>query len=109
MKYKHIECGGEISPWKMRCLKCGKHWWNPLALVYTKGIRPMSTKEYTKLKTQELLDRKKRVTPPKWADRAPGAAILPALLPNWPRWMRILFSLVVLGGPVFLFIWWVIL
>jgi len=62
-------------------------------MVTTNEIRPMVSKGRLVVKP--------RVTYAPWADKLPGVGKVAGFLPNWPRWARILvtilFILVVVG------------
>jgi len=92
--YVHTHCGGIIS--SRKCTKCGKKW-NIISFLLTPTeIRPqaMSKEEYLK-KTSKTL---KKTSYMKWADKLPGVSWVPQHLPNWPRWARILSSIIVFSG-----------
>lgn len=91
MIYVHTKCGGEIDPKKRVCTKCKKKW-NRFSFYFDpSGIRPRSGE------SSLYPPKKDRQKYAKWADRTPGAKIIPSLLPNWPRWARILSTVVFLG------------
>jgi hypothetical protein len=52
-----------------------------------------------KLDLKKVAGRRKpvEVTYAKWADKVPGVGWFAGLLPKWPRWARILATLVVAG------------
>lgn len=90
MGYIHKGCGGEIRWWGIfpvppKCKKCGKTW-NPLVIygpprgdmIY--DIQPKTPATYAN-----------------WADKFPFTGLIASLLPNWPRWARILSVVVVIG------------
>jgi len=87
--YVHTKCGGEIDPnffTGRKCRKCGKKW-NPIAFLLSFGdIRPVVVKVPRQVK-------KAPTTYAGWAGRIPGAVAVASLLPNWPRWARILVTL----------------
>jgi len=41
----------------------------------------------------------------RWADKVPGVSFVAGRLPNWPRWMRILTGVVLLGIVVWVGNW----
>lgn len=99
MRYQHTRCGGEIDVKRRRCLKCKKGW-NPISfMVTTNEIRPMVDKKGRVVLNKPVV--KPRVTYAPWADKLPGVGKVAGFLPNWPRWARILvtilFILVVVG------------
>jgi hypothetical protein len=100
MPYYHTHCMGRIKwipflPIRPKCEKCGKTWsW---LVQYGPRRRDMFF-------SVEPRDETKKATYAKWADSIPGAAAVASRLPNWPKWMRILFFLVIvatLGAIVF--------
>jgi len=92
MRFYHTKCGGEIDVRSRRCLKCKKKW-NPISFRFDPtGIRP-------------IVDRKGRPLPdrivPKVERKTWGVPYLYTVvskLPKWPRWARILTTVVVFAA-----------
>ena len=87
MRYIHTKCGGEIDVKKRQCTRCKKVW-NPISFrLDPYGIRPM-------------LDRKGRVMPDRVKPKqqvksyADWGEVFVNKLPHWPRWARILTTVV---------------
>lgn len=81
MGYYHRKCGGDIAVLTMHCKKCGKRW-NPISFLFNNDIRmaaPTPKERKPILLTREAFIDK---------------------LPKWPRWARILSSVIVLGGLI---------
>jgi len=86
----HMECGGTINIKSRLCTKCGKTWsfWD--FFMDPVEIRPLKT-------TEEVPE----TSYAKWADRVPYVSYFAGRLPNWPRWARILSTLLIYGILVF--------
>ena len=111
LEYSHVGCGGMIDKKAKQCTRC-KHKWGFFSFYLNAGeIRPVkinrkAAKEATRIAIKSRAQQKRDTKHPKWAERTPGATVLPKLLPNWPRWARILSSIIVIGGLVVLILWW---
>lgn len=87
--YKHTKCGGLVK--KRKCQKCGRRW-GPLHFIFTTELRP-----------EGVLEKKRRIRCDgqehrTWIERKfPSSQTVADVLPQWPRWVRILASLVVLA------------
>lgn len=93
--YIHTECGGEINTKGRRCTRCKKKW-NPISFIFDPtGIRP------TKVRVP-YEPMRKPTTHARWGDKIPGVGTIAGLLPNWPRWLRILSVVVIIGIVVFI-------
>jgi hypothetical protein len=91
MPYYHSKDGGEILFWQRKCKICGKRW--PItALGSFKIPEGMTTFRVNAPKISPGTTQYA-----KWADRVPGAGSVAGRLPNWPRWARILVTLVIVG------------
>jgi len=91
MRYKHLHCGGEIIGRK--CQRCHKYWSRAGFLLAT-DVRPLTD---SKRRLREA--RTKGVTSFREA-KSKGVAStkrVVSFLPKWPRWARVLTSLVVLA------------
>jgi len=97
MEFYHTRCGGRIDPRKRSCLKCGKKW-NPISFSLDPvGIRAKVTPirgltTPTKVPTSKL-----NSSYSTWADKLPSVGRLAGYLPKWPRWARILATIVVVA------------
>jgi len=80
MPYYHKKCNGRISILRRRCSKCGKTW--PISAWF----RYPPPRDMTKY----IVEQKAEPSYAKWADKIPFVSVIPKLLPNWPRWARIL-------------------
>jgi len=94
------KCGGEIDFKKLRCSKCGKQW-NVLTFWFDPlSIRPMKV-------PIEVKDIKREK---KWVEKVPGigyqASALEEFLPKWPKWARIL-STIIFFGLCWLSLWFI--
>ena len=107
MRYVHTKCSGTIDLKKRQCLKCGRKW-NRLSLwLDPKEIRPVTEPGDMRPKRsrQEEITTIQQLI----SERIPGGkyAVFVAnhYLPNWPTWARVLSTLLVLGGLVYLITW----
>jgi len=95
MKFIHSKCGGDIDIKTKTCTRCKKHWnWFTWWMTATE-IRPIA-----EMPTQKVGDRVHRVQRKRyasWGDKLPGVGAIASRLPNWPRWARIVSTLVVIG------------
>ena len=113
MKYIHTKCGGEIDVGKRTCTnpKCKKKWNAIMFLLDSGGIRPKveagDIRQKTVSKKVERLQKERESSKltKTIVEKFPGAGAVVAFLPNCPRWARILTTVVVLGGLVYLVIW----
>jgi len=97
VRFQHTACGGDIDTKTKTCTRCKKHWnWFTWWMTATE-IRPVP--ERTRPGTLKVAGRKKpiRVQYASWGDRLPGVGAIAGRLPNWPRWARIVSTLVVIG------------
>ena len=106
MSFIHVGCGGVIDVKERQCLKC-KHKWGRLTFLTTPNeIRQVTDSRAVKAAAL----RKKTYQPAKHLGglgKVPGVSIIASLLPNWPRWARILLVVVVVVVVVVAyFIWW---
>ena len=96
MKYIHSGCGGEIDTRRRKCLLCGKKW-TLISFWLTAGeIRPYKVEAGAVKRTTSYA---------RWADRIPFVPVVAGHLPNWPRWARILSTVVVYGSIITLILW----
>jgi len=108
VKFYHTKCGGEIDLKARRCTECGKKW-NPITFrLDPVGIR-LALGRSTAIK--DNFDRaysRNRVEPAQrnyasWLDRVPKVVDLGLTrtlvnkLPRWPRWARVLTTVLVLA------------
>ena len=92
MPFIHQSCGGTVSILTGKCAKCKKKFKpnpsNPNGLP--NNVYFESGERIQKMKSKAA----SKGTPPyaKWTDKAsiPGVASIASILPNWPRWARIL-------------------
>lgn len=100
MEYIHTKCGGLIEAKTRTCTRCHKHW-NLLAWWTTvTEIRPVPEKQdrpkgIPYRKDAGMEPTRKQYS--KWGDAIPGVSALASRLPNWPRWSRLLTSLIFVG------------
>jgi hypothetical protein len=81
MKFIHNKCGGLIDPKGKRCTKCKKQW-NFLSFIFNKDISPIpEPKVY-------------------WSIGPLTPQTVAKHLPKWPRWARLLSSVIVIGGLI---------
>lgn len=103
MRFYHTKCGGEIDVKKRKCTRCKKKW-NPIWFrLDPSSIRPMRIAEISHTKPGDKVMRVDRRVPQgklAWISRVPGANILPSILPNWPRWARILATVVFVAAAI---------
>lgn len=104
MYYQHTKCGGTIDIKKKRCLKC-KRKWNIISFYLDpSGIRPIPERADRKRKRAEV-----RSEATNWSKALqtsiPGVAKVVAILPGWPRWVRISVSVTMAIGLVILGLW----
>jgi len=98
--YKHAKCGGLVN--RRKCRKCGKRW-GPVSFLFTTELRPEGVEERKRRLACAKDDDNKKKT---WIEkRFPSSETVASLLPQWPRWARILFSLSVVT-LIGLGIWW---
>ncbi len=86
MSYYHKKDNGKIGLWNRKCSKCGKTW--PIS-AWFKYPAPSDMTKFI-IETKE----KKFTTYSKWADKLPGVGAIAELLPDWPRWARILVTVI---------------
>ena len=101
MPYIHRGCNGEIGLWSRKCKKCGKRW--PLKSLF--ALSPPKDMFYQVNPPQP---KKGQTSYAKWADSdkaPPGVGWVASHLPNWPRWVRILAGILVIGIIVALLAW----
>ena len=96
MRYIHKKCGGEINATRRQCIRCKKTWtWlgfqiDPISIRLDRGrSRLPSIRETYK----EAYGKQKTIYTAK-------AKSLVSKLPKWPRWVRILVSVVVLSATI---------
>ncbi len=95
MKYIHAHCKGEIDVRKKRCLGCSKKWNLISFWLDSSGIRPVVEKEDIRLAMERRAQKEESATLSRLIqERVPGSRIMVKLLPNWPRWARILSAAV---------------
>lgn len=103
MPYYHLKCGGEIGILRRKCKKCGKKWpfW-----VWFQYPLPKDISMFYLGKSKERGVKKPRRYP-KWTSKFPLATDVANLLPDWPRWARILTTVIFVGGVITLvtFLW----
>lgn len=88
MPYYHKKDNGKIGLWSRKCSKCGKRW--PVS-AWFQYPPPKDMTKYIMERAGEP------TTYASWADRVPLANVIPRLLPNWPRWARILVLCALVG------------
>ena len=84
--YHARRCGGDISLIRMRCKKCHKQW-NPVSFF----LDPYNIRHYTN-------PDKRPTTYAKWGNKVPGVGEIASMLPNWPRWARLLTLVPIVSG-----------
>lgn len=108
MRFQHVGCGGEIDVKNRQCTRCKKKW-NPIAFrLDPTSIRPLivgGRPAPDKDKIDKLNTSIRKANYAKWAEKVPGATILPRLLPKWPRWTRILTTAVFVVVVVLVILW----
>jgi hypothetical protein len=87
MPYYHKHCDGKISILRRKCSKCGKKW--PIS-AWFQYPPPRDMTRY-------IIEKNEPTTYAKWVDRIPFANTIPRVLPNWPRWARILVLCILVG------------
>lgn len=98
MIYRHIakKCNGEVDTKSRTCLRCKKHWnW------FTFMFSPLSIRMDPKGKPATEAVRKValgKTDYAKWADKYEKISWVASHLPKWPRWARILATVIVVGG-----------
>ena len=97
----HSKCGGELDTRIIggrRCLKCKKRW-SILSFIFTPSeVRP----KMVKIPWEPI---RKPTSYAKWADKVPlPVGQFASILPNWPRWARVLTGVGVVGLVTYLFI-----
>ena len=95
MRYIHTKCGGNIDIETKTCARCKKHWNLFTWWMTATEIRPIAEIPTRKIGNKTLRVPRKQYS--SWADRLPGVSTIASGLPNWPRWARILSTLVVVG------------
>lgn len=114
MRFQHVNCGGEIDVKNRQCTRCKKRWNLVAFRLDPVSIRPMFgpdgklTPDKTKMRTtreKPWSEQPTRKQYAKWAEKIPGATILPRLLPKWPRWARILTTVVFVGIVTLVTLW----
>lgn len=98
MPYYHIKCNGKISILRRKCNKCGKKWPFMALLRYP---QPSDI-------TKHAWGEKKPTTYAKWADKYPFVNVIARLLPNWPKWARILSTSIIILIVILVFIYFTI-
>ena len=98
MRYIHIKCGGTIDIKTRTCTGCKKHW--NLFAWWTTATEIRPVREIPTQKAGDRVIRVQRKQYASWANRLPGVSTIASGLPNWPRWARILSTLVVIGMVV---------
>jgi len=115
MRFVHIKCGGEIDVEKRRCMRCKKRWSRVGFKIDATGIRPMVDSKGQlvpdKVKSSTLggkTRRKERTgSVASWTDGIPVwvdlglARVFANWLPRWPRWARILATLIFVGIVIY--------
>lgn len=95
--YTHTKCGGTIDIRHRSCLKCKKRWSIIDFVIDPVGIRPILIKEEVSTKKRTYAS---------WADKLPYVGIVAGVLPNWPRWLRILVFVAAIG-IVYTLLYWI--
>lgn len=95
MPYYHKKDNGVIGIWSRKCSKCGKRWPISVWFVYPPP----------KDMTRYVVESKGPTTYSSWADKVPLVNVIPRLLPNWPRWARLLVTGLVLGLIILIIFW----
>lgn len=93
MEVMHTTCGGTIDQKTKKCSKCKKKW-SSLSFFFSTEIRAIPGTLFTPQISDPV---ENKSWGKKLEDRVPGAGVLPKLLPNWPRGLRLLSVTVVLG------------
>ena len=97
MEFYHTACGGRIDTKTRTCLRCKRHWnWFSFRFTLTE-IRPVPASLTRSKPKLEPWVKPKPTSYAKWGDRLPGVGIVASKLPNWPRWARILVTLILIG------------
>lgn len=96
MAYYHKHCNGKIGMLSRKCSKCGKRW--PIS-AWFQYPTPQDMTKFIIEKANEP------TTYSKWVDKVPLANTIPRMLPNWPRWARLLILCLLIGIVVFITFW----
>jgi hypothetical protein len=113
MRFRHKKDNGIIfrHHWysgRWCCTKCSKKWYPPIVyFALDLELVGASKEEQVEKQLDAALKRKRVKKHAKWAESTPGATILPSILPNWPRWARILFTGGLVGGIGTFLYWWI--
>lgn len=94
--YLHTKCGGQVDVKKRSCTKCHKVWNIVEFVVDPIGIRPVLIKDKISIKKRTYAS---------WADKLPYVGVVAGILPNWPRWLRIIIFLLAFGIVYTLLYW----
>lgn len=116
MELIHSKCGRKVSISMLRggkCKKCNRRWF-PFLHWFALDLRPIPASEVKEKKEKKIMERKvaaaeknaERRKYGKWAESTPGATVLPNVLPNWPRWARLLTVAIILGIIAVICMWW---
>jgi len=89
MRYIHTRCGGVVNYKKRQCTKCRKKW-----NFFSFWFNPNDIRAQAEPKVKVTSKRRPITASPRWTDTIPGADWFVNLLPKWPRWARILSTIV---------------
>jgi hypothetical protein len=97
----HTNCGGKVHIHFLLpiCDRCKKRW-KPWGFILASDMHMVV--EARSEKKAHIGESRKHA---KWADSIPGANVVPSILPNWPRWARLLSTMIVISLIGFV-IWW---
>lgn len=93
MKFMHTKCGGEVDVKSRTCLRC-KHKWNPIWL----RLDPVGIRAIPGIPKKWRTEPSKKTAAPAWAEQVPLLTGFVDRLPKWPRWARILVTVLILVG-----------
>jgi len=107
MNYIHTKCGGLINVSHRQCTKCLKKWNIISFWLNSNQIRPvpevkgLEGKQYVR----PVRSKAKKAKYVDWIERnSPGAYKIASKLPNWPRWARLTFTVLIIAVVVALVI-----
>ena len=102
MQYIHTVCGGLIDTKTKTCTRCHKHWNGLTWWLTATEIRPIPEKQDRPKGIPYRRDTGIKTQYASWGNKVPGVGTIASGLPNWPRWARVVATVVVVGVVVFL-------
>lgn len=101
MRFTHTKCGGEIDVKKRQCRRCKKKW-DPISFRFDPvGIRAMVDKKGRPLPDRQVKSKPEELDPLArklmFIFGVPYLDTVISKLPKWPRWARILTTVVIVG------------